>query len=126
VGCSCIGYRCPKTSVQTTEKLLGHRVRGQHPLPRQTMHMIDILLNMLKCNTKSSNSWRGDFTGGKTRKARNSRNQEVQSVDHRRNRISSEISQFSQNRSSYTTMDACKAPRESRHVQSRGVYTLLS
>uniref|UniRef100_A0A2S2QES7 Eukaryotic translation initiation factor 4 gamma 3 n=1 Tax=Sipha flava TaxID=143950 RepID=A0A2S2QES7_9HEMI len=96
---------------------------GNIPLPRQTIHMIDILLNMRKCNTKGSNSWRGDFTEGNTRKARNSRHQEVQSVDHRRNRISGENSRSSQNRSSYTTMVPVK--HHGKHVTFNPVVSVF-
>ncbi|XP_025407910.1 uncharacterized protein LOC112681811 [Sipha flava] len=85
---------------QVYEKLKSYSVTGYAdnvPLSRQTIDMIDILLSVRKYNTNASNSWRGDFTGRNTRKARNSRRREMQSVDHRANCISGEISQGCQN-----------------------------
>jgi hypothetical protein len=96
---------------------------GNIPLPQQTIRMIDILLNVRKCHSKDSNSWGGDFAEGKTTKARNGHHQEVQSADHRRNRISSEISRSSQNRPSCITTGPVK--HHGKHVTFNPVVSVL-
>ncbi|XP_025414585.1 uncharacterized protein LOC112686513 [Sipha flava] len=96
---------------------------GDIPLTPQTVQMIDIVLNVRMSYMNGSNSRRGDFAEGKTRKPGNRHRRDVQSKDRRANHISGEISQYSRNPPSCTT--ATSAQRHRKHVTFNPVTSIF-